>query len=248
MAGRKDKNTVDYFPHFVESGKTIFILESEFDNGYKIWFKTLEMLGKSENHHIDLRDDTDLLFLISKLKTTEQELNSIYDLLSKLGAIDSFMWSKKIIFSENFIKNIEDAYKRRNNKCMNKCDLCMFLFDSCDDNINKCGLKSTKKSKGNKSKQYIYSEFYDSEIKKSKNDANYIKVVKILFGENDIDKPLSGILKMESQLSFDQFTKLLSNAAKNDKSLTKMIHNFENGNYYKGKKSVYLSINNWMNK
>jgi hypothetical protein len=35
MAGRKEKQTADYFPHMATSGKTLFILESSFGNdGY----------------------------------------------------------------------------------------------------------------------------------------------------------------------------------------------------------------------
>jgi len=154
MAGRKDKNTVDYFPHYVNSGKTMFILESKFKHvGYSVWFKTLEILGKNENHYIDLRDDTDLLYLVSKLQITEEKLNDIYNLLAKLGAIDIDLWNEKIVFSENFIKNIEDAYTRRKNKCMQKLDLCTHLNINCEHKLNKLQHKTTKESKGKEIKQ-----------------------------------------------------------------------------------------------
>jgi len=153
MAGRKDKNTVDYFPHFCESGKTLFIIENQFKHvGYSVWFKTLELLGTSENHYIDLRDESDLLFLISKLKITESQLTDIYNLCAKLGAIDIDLWNNKIVYSENFVKNIEDAYKRRLNKCMNKLDLCKHLSIECSNKSNLSKHKSTKESKVNKSK------------------------------------------------------------------------------------------------
>lgn len=43
---RPKKQTVDYFPHFVKGGRTIFILENKFGNdGYAFWFKLLEILG-----------------------------------------------------------------------------------------------------------------------------------------------------------------------------------------------------------
>lgn len=172
MAGRKDKNTVDYFPHYCTTGKTLFIIESKFSHlGYSVWFKTLELLGSSENHFIDLRQETDLLFLVSKLKLTESELLDIYNLLAKLGAIDSFMWSKKIIFSENFIKNVDDAYKRRSNKCMHKCDLCKHLLFKCSHNSSKCGQKSTKESKGKESKEEYYREFAHLKISIEENQS-----------------------------------------------------------------------------
>jgi hypothetical protein len=57
-------------------------------------------------------------------------------------------------------------------------------------------------------KKYIYSSFYDSEIEKSQNDENYIEVVKILFGKNSYNKPLNVLLKMPTQLSYEQFLKI----------------------------------------
>jgi len=46
---RPNKQGVDYFPHFVNHGKTMFILEEKFgNNGYAFWFKLLELLGKEE--------------------------------------------------------------------------------------------------------------------------------------------------------------------------------------------------------
>ena len=74
MAGRKNKYTVDYFPHYCrgQESKTMFILENKFGLiGYAVWYKTLELLGKTENHYIDLRDDT---VLQAKLDAIEQSM------------------------------------------------------------------------------------------------------------------------------------------------------------------------------
>lgn len=154
MAGRKNKYTVDYFPHYcngVES-KTMFILENKFGLiGYAIWYKTLELLGKTENHFIDLRDDTDLLFLVSKLGISEDKFIEIYNLLSKLGAIDLDLWNKKIIFSDNFVSNIEDAYVRRKGiNVLHKIDLCKHLSIKCEQKLPK--ESKVDKSKLNKTK------------------------------------------------------------------------------------------------
>lgn len=173
MAGRKDKNNVDYFPHYCTHGKTMFILESKFGHvGYAVWYKTLELLGNSDNHYIDLRDDTDQLYLISKLKITEQEFQGIYNLLAKMDAIDKDLWERKIIFSENFIKNIEDAYSRRNTKCLHKSDLCMKLFNLCIDKVDLCEQKSTEESKVEeiKEKEIIVETIVFPKVKTWKTD------------------------------------------------------------------------------
>jgi uncharacterized phage protein (TIGR02220 family) len=171
MAGRKHKHTVDYFPHYCNpDSKTIFVLESQFGLvGYAIWYKTLEMLGKSKHHYIDLRDDTDLLFVISKFKISKQELEDIYDLLAKMEAIDRDMWKEKIVFSENFISNVEDAYARRKGiNVLHKYDLCQHL------NI-KCKQKSPKESKVKETKEKIdFSEMLNFINKTLKKDYRVI--------------------------------------------------------------------------
>lgn len=162
MAGRNNKNTVDYFPHYVVSGKTMFVLESKYGHtGYAVWFKTLEMLGSNDNHYIDLRAEDDLLFVLSKFNLSEEELREMYNLLSKLGAIDSFLWSKDIVYSENFVSNISDAYKRRSGNCLDGDELYKLLGVK-----KKAPGKKTSVSKLEKFKSDVYkfSDKYTKEM------------------------------------------------------------------------------------
>lgn len=256
MAGRKDKNTVDYFPHYCLSGKTIFILENKFGNdGYAVWFKILELLGSSENHYIDCRDSANWEYLQAKMRVCSDRLSEILDTLSNLCAIDSAMWGEKIIWSENFIKNIEDAYIRRKTTCMSLDDLCEHLSIKClhkydSDGINE--YKSTQ-SKGKeikgKRKHYIYSEFYDSEIEKSNNNSDYVKFVRFLYGGNDTDKQLSRVLSLRDQLTYSQFEKILTKAIEKNKKLKDMLLDLENvKKYTTGKVSMYSTLNSWLNR
>jgi hypothetical protein len=164
MAGRKDKNIVDYFPHMCEHGKTMFIIEQKHgNNGYAVWFKTLEMLGRSENHYIDCRNIADWEFLQAKMQLMSAELTDIYNTLSNLGAIHKELWeNNNVIWSNNFIKNIQDAYKRRNNKCMHFIDLCIHLSIKCkhkyDSNGNIVSKKTQSRVKESKEDESIGEE------------------------------------------------------------------------------------------
>jgi hypothetical protein len=132
MAGRKDKNTVDYFPHYCVGGKTMYIIENKFGNdGYAVWYKLLELLGSSDNHYLDCRNTTDWEFLTAKMRIDSNKLQEILDTLAHLGAIHEELWQNKVIWSGNFIKNISDAYVRRNNLCMHFYDLCKHLSILC---------------------------------------------------------------------------------------------------------------------
>jgi len=128
MAGRKDKNTVDYFPHYCKPGKTMYILESKFGNdGYAVWFKLLELFGITENHYIDCRESTDWEFIQAKMLVEEARLIKIIDTLANIGAINGDLWGKRVLWSENFVKNIDDAYSRRKLKPHYYEEICFSL-------------------------------------------------------------------------------------------------------------------------
>ena len=61
------------------------------------------------------------------------------------------------------------------------------------------------KNKKNDKNIDIVQNFYDSEIKKSQNNENYVNFVNILFGKNSLSKKLDRVLSMPIQVSFEQF-------------------------------------------
>ena len=114
MAGRPKKQTVDYFPHYCRHGKTMMILEQKYGNdGYAFWFKLLELLGDTEGHQLDLNDPIAWEFLQSKSRLPEETCTEILNLLSKLKAIDPDLWKNQIIWCDNFVQGISDAYRNR---------------------------------------------------------------------------------------------------------------------------------------
>jgi hypothetical protein len=157
---------VDYFPHFVNDGKTIFILESKFGNdGYAFWFKVLEIIGKSPKHFFDCRDAYNFNFLLAKTRVEEQKAIEILDLLAGLNAIDLDLWKLKIIYSENFITNLDTVYSRRDTQPATKKE----IIDNINDlpkvlmltsipqsgvNVDKSTQSKVNKSKVNKIKEY----------------------------------------------------------------------------------------------
>jgi len=130
--GRNAKTTVEYFPHFVGSGKKMYFIENKYGNdGYATWYKLLEKIAETDYHYLDLNKDEEWLFLSSKCKVSEHRLLEIINDLTRVGAFDKQLWENKILWSKKFIDEIEEAYKRRNNKCMQYDDLCKHLIDLC---------------------------------------------------------------------------------------------------------------------
>jgi hypothetical protein len=97
-----------------------------------------------------------------------------------------------------------------------------------------------------------YNQFYQTEIKNSNNDELYLKFVDHIFGNNELKRKFSKLLKMKDQLTYEQFLKLIAKINKHNELnkekkiyLSKMIESYENGKYKN--ESIYLTINNWIN-
>jgi len=111
---RPRKDVVDYFPHYCVHKSTMFILEQRYGNdGYAFWFKLLEQLGSTEGHFIDCNDVMQWEFLQAKTRIAGDICEDILGTLCRLKAIDAELWEEKIIWSENFIKQVAEVYRNR---------------------------------------------------------------------------------------------------------------------------------------
>lgn len=171
---RPELYTVDYFPHPVEQGKKMAFMKSKYGHkGYCAWYQILEELGKSENHFIDLRNETTMMLTAGQLMISEKELIEILTDLGKLNAINNFLWtSHRVVFSEKFNKTLEKVYERRKNKCMNLPDLCKHLRIKCIQKPHNCiphvDINTQSKVKESKVKENTYVA-ESSAVKEEKN-------------------------------------------------------------------------------
>ena len=112
---RPRKQTVDWFPHRCNHGATIFILESKYQEaGYAFWFKLLEVLGSTEGHRIDCKDEKRFAYLCAYTKSTPEICLERMELLARMEAIDKELWTEgKIIWCQNFVDGIHAAYRNR---------------------------------------------------------------------------------------------------------------------------------------
>ena len=95
--------------------------------------------------------------------------------------------------------------------------------------------------------QFIYSNFYDLELEKSENDKDYLRFIKYLFGENKESVKLVGVLSIPQQLTFEKFEILKEKAKINQVKLLDILSKMENDKkYYKGKKILSTTLENWI--
>jgi|GEM_PF-1282552 hypothetical protein len=125
MANHKEKNTVDYFPFLCKEGKAMFYMENTYGNdGFATWFKILRQLAVTNYHYLDLGDKMEVMFLSAKCKVSEEKLLKIIQDLVNLGEFDRKLWDNyQLIWCHKFIENIQDAYRKRSNPCVNYDDI-----------------------------------------------------------------------------------------------------------------------------
>ena len=117
---RPERNNIDYFPFYCDEGKKMFYLEETYGNdGFATFLKILRELAKTDYHFLDLSKPTTMMFLSAKCKITKETLNSIINDLVDLEKFDSDLWKEnRVIWCQDFIDSIQDAYSKRKNKCI----------------------------------------------------------------------------------------------------------------------------------
>ena len=176
---------------------------------------------------------------------------------SQLKLMKRWKWSKsKLLKFFSVLENDKMCAIKSDNK-KTAINICNYINYQDFKNISK-NKKTTKKTvddtterlqkdttkEREERKEYIYSVFYDSEIKEN-SDGLYLAFVKFLFGENDLGRPLSKLLKMNDQIGYKQFLKLKELSEEHGTKIYDKCKSLENDK--KGKySSFYLTISNWM--
>lgn len=195
---RPKKETVDYFPHFTNSGKTLYILEGEFGNdGYAFWFKLLELLGSSDGHVYDCRNTPSWKFLLAKTKVDGETASKILDTLAELEAIDQELWKYKVIWSDNFVDNLQPVYSNRKTQLPYKP-----VITSNNDSTDELLPVETKES------EVIITKNRQSRVEESRVDKSIEEETENDGGSRP-DEKLSLIVKAFEENGFGQLSQLV---------------------------------------
>ena len=157
------KQEVDYFPHYCDHGKVLFIMENNYQNdGYAVFYKLYELLAKTNGHCYDASTEEGWQYLLSKMLVPEHLVLAIIEKLASMGTIDYDLWKDRKIWIQTFIDSVEDAYARRNVnlpakpvKCIHEDPVSGINVDILPAEPVKCIHLSVKESKVKKSKVNI---------------------------------------------------------------------------------------------
>jgi len=121
---RARKQTIEYFPHRCDQGRVLAILERYWANdGYAVFFKIIERLGKTEGHVLDFRKPDQWEYFLSRALVSEENANAILNKLAEIEVIDKELWKHRIVWDQDFIDDIADLYSRRKIELPTKPDI-----------------------------------------------------------------------------------------------------------------------------
>lgn len=112
---RPHKQTVDWFPHKCNHGATLFAFEGRYGNdGYAFWFKLLEVLGATEGHRIDCKDEKRMAYLCAYTKIGTATCAEMLGFLARMDAIDPELWTgASVIWCQHFVDGLHAVYRNR---------------------------------------------------------------------------------------------------------------------------------------
>ena len=111
---RPKKQEVDYFPHYCDHGKVLFVIEDRWGNdGYAAFYRLMELLGKTNSHCYDCHEPENWEYLIATIRVSEDMATDILNKLSSMHVIDPALWKERRIWMQSFVDSIADVYARR---------------------------------------------------------------------------------------------------------------------------------------
>lgn len=162
---RKEKLTLDYFPHYAVQGDISKIIQERYGNdGYAVLYKNYEQFCLRDRQYIDLSEYVTLASVSAYCKVSEEKYLEVVDALVKLGAYDVELWNeRKILISEKFIENTKDAYRNRTSQNLNFADLKNFLRKKSTCNCISDVRNQQIKLKESKGKEIVLEEELEGE-------------------------------------------------------------------------------------
>ena len=122
---RAKTNTVLYFPHYVTQDKFLFTLKRKYKaDGYSLYYGMLEILGSSEDHFYDMSLSYDKDYFIEYIGIDRDKADEILQDLAEWDVIDKELYKNGIIWSQQFVDNITDVYRKRQRKVPDRYSIC----------------------------------------------------------------------------------------------------------------------------
>jgi len=182
--------------------------------------------------------------ILRKEKPSEKEYTFIKN---------SFNYEEFMRFdSERIYERIYEWYMERL-KSIENANANIYITNTLDNEIHNTEILKDKKSKKQREEELIIEKataFYSIQIELAKDSQDlksYRAFVNYLFLTNPMRVPQIHILKLNSQLTYEQFTSLLDSSGKDLKKILEKVDVMINTpDYLKNKQTIYFTINKWL--
>jgi hypothetical protein len=188
--GRPERHDVDYFPFFAKRGRTLNILQSKFGlEGIGFFTNLMRFLALTPDHYYCIDNEADRMNFFAEIGIHDENKGiKMIELMVKTEKLDKELWeAHKVIACDAFLKSLEEAYKKRNNKIITIAQI-RALFEH-KENGEVSGTGNPEKVAGNPVVCGFPSKNEDnnlqSKVKKSK-----VKKSKYTGGSDEPKKPL----------------------------------------------------------
>lgn len=113
--GRNNKQTADYFPHYIGNSRTKYILEQRWHNdGYAFWFKLLELLCAADGQYYDCWTKINWDYLTAVTGVSSETAEEILNTLADMEKVDKELWEKcRVIWVDSLMANLKSLYDKR---------------------------------------------------------------------------------------------------------------------------------------
>jgi len=122
--GRPKSKNVPYFPHYTESSNELTFLENSFGaEGYRAYYRLLEILTKTNDHFIKLETETQMLTFRYSMNVEKELLDKVIDYLVEMEFIDKHMYHEEnIIWIQELVDCFKLVYYKRGRVAPQKVD------------------------------------------------------------------------------------------------------------------------------
>lgn len=109
------KETASWFPFYCADGRTLTVLEQRFQlQGIGFFTNLMRILCTTPQHHLDLSDEVDRIYMYSKIGCGEELSECIISSMVQTEKLDRRLWEeRKIIYCGDLIESLSHLYSKR---------------------------------------------------------------------------------------------------------------------------------------
>jgi hypothetical protein len=233
LGGDEMSRSTYYFPHDFNARndpKLQKLLMKMGQEGKGIYWDLVEMLYE-QNGYLPTSECETYAF---QLRTTYDSITTVIHSFGLFKMDDDKFWSESVLRRLDERKNKSDKARESVLKRWNDTNEIRTKYE-----------RNTKKRKEKKDIYISYHEFYTSELSKIE-DTSYHSFVEWLLGKNEIGRPFEKCLGMQDQIGYSQYLLLKRLSQENGTKISDKIRDLENGFEKYKKKSLNLTLVNWM--